>query len=360
MLVLVVGPITIILNNRVWAALFDAITAFSFTAAYLIISGHILLPGTWPALHFQTFISFLSTILPAALSLDNMIGVDRYLLEIAKNPELTRVQRRTSLRYYVIALISWTIGISGFVYVAITQFKGDCNELIPNFDSECLVPVYPILDSQSCDCRMASVYLEGDCVQDDMKRLSQYNRIEYLRISDHDPTPSTTCTNQPQVLFDTLSALGELIVLSLVAVPIETLNLTRMETLEILGVTATNLATIPDDVHLRLPSIRSFELDLSQIQDLPFDSLKQMRHLEYIGLAGNPICYGTEFPEWTAGIVDCGLAHDGSCEVDASLMGLSETVNGYCKKWVAGGASTECLPVCETTFQTYSVADIDG
>ncbi|EER09671.1 hypothetical protein Pmar_PMAR015614, partial [Perkinsus marinus ATCC 50983] len=90
MLVFVVGPTTLILNNRVWAALFDTIVAFSFTAAYLIISGRIFLPDTWPDLRFETFVSFLSSLVPAILSLDNVIGVDRYLYEIAKNPELTR------------------------------------------------------------------------------------------------------------------------------------------------------------------------------------------------------------------------------------------------------------------------------
>ncbi|KAF4743896.1 hypothetical protein FOZ63_005635, partial [Perkinsus olseni] len=177
MLVMVVGPTTLVLNNRVWASLFDVMAAFSFTGAYLIISGNIFKVDTWHTLHFSSFTTFLSSLVPAVLSLDNIVGVDRYLLEIAKRPELTRSPRRGHFRYYLVAFTLWVIGISGFSYVTMTQFKGDCEELIPRFGDECLLPVYPILDSDSCDCRMASVYLHEECVQDDMPRLSLYNRM---------------------------------------------------------------------------------------------------------------------------------------------------------------------------------------
>ncbi|KAF4684291.1 hypothetical protein FOZ60_007993 [Perkinsus olseni] len=360
MLVLIVGPTTLILNNRVWACLFDVMAAFSFTAAYLIVSGHIAEPDTWPALYFTTFVSFLSSLVPAVLSLDNIVGIDRYLLEIAKNPALTRAPRRSSPGYYLIALTLWAVGIGGFVYVTITQLTADCEQYIPRFDDECLLPVHPILDSNSCDCRMASMYLQGECVQDDMARLSLYNRIEYLRISDRNPTASTTCTDQPQILLDTLSAMEELVVLSMVAVPIEELNLGTLDDLEVLAITATRLATIPDDVHQRLPSIRSFQFELSQIQQLPFDSLKEMRHLEYLGLAGNPICTSTNFPEWTEGIVDCGSESDDACVVESDLAGLAQTLAGYCQKWLSKGSPTQCLPVCRSTFATYSAMDLDG
>ncbi|EER03813.1 hypothetical protein Pmar_PMAR009341 [Perkinsus marinus ATCC 50983] len=360
MLVFVVGPTTLILNNRVWAALFDTIVAFSFTAAYLIISGRIFLPDTWPDLRFETFVSFLSSLVPAILSLDNVIGVDRYLYEIAKNPELTRGRKRTCLRSRIIVFISWTIGISGFVYVAITQFKGNCNELIPNFDSECLVPVYPILDSQSCDCRMAFVYLDAPCVEEDMTRVLFYNRLQYLSISDRNTAPSTSCNNQQEALFNAVSKLSELVVLNLVAVPIESLSIGALTKMEVMAATATPLAIVPDDVHLRLPSIRSFQFELSQIQELPFDSLRQMRYLEYIGLAGSPICSGVDFPEWTDGIIDCGLGYDETCVVDESLSKLSQTITGYCRKWISSGAPTICLPSCDITHETLVSTDVDG
>ncbi|KAF4690493.1 hypothetical protein FOZ60_017344, partial [Perkinsus olseni] len=362
MLVLVVGPTTLILNNRVWACLFDVIAAFSFTAAYLIISGHIFLPDTWPALQFNTFVSFLSSLVPAILSLDNMIGVDRYLFEIAKNPALTRAPRRTCLRSYFIAFTLWVVGISGFIYVTMTQLKGDCNELIPNFDSECLLPVYPILDSESCDCRMAFVHLDGVCIQEDMPRVSLYNRLEYLRISDRNPAPTTSCTNQQRALLDAVSRFEKLVVLNLVTVPMETLDIGLLTDLEVLAVTATPLVALPDDLHQRLPSIRSFQFELSQIQQLPFDSLKEMRHLEYLGLAGNPICQSTDFPEWTNGIVDCGPESEDTCVVDgdSTLTGLAQTLIVYCRKWVSSGSPKVCLPVCISTRETLESTDLDG
>ncbi|KAF4708967.1 hypothetical protein FOZ62_017743 [Perkinsus olseni] len=362
MLVMVVGPTTLVLNNRVWASLFDVMAAFSFTGAYLIISGNIFKVDTWHTLHFSSFTTFLSSLVPAVLSLDNIVGVDRYLLEIAKRPELTRSPRRGHFRYYLVAFTLWVIGISGFSYVTMTQFKGDCEELIPRFGDECLLPVYPILDSDSCDCRMASVYLHEECVQDDMPRLSLYNRMEYLMVSDNNPTPPTSCTNQPQKLLDAVSKFDGLVVLSLVAVPMETLNFGLLENLEVLVVTATQLSTVPNDVQQRLPSIRSFQFELSQIQELPFESLREMRHLEYLGLAGNPICQSADFPEWTEGIVDCGSGSAAdACDVDASLIGLSQSLTGYCRKWLLSGASQLCLPACTNFYApTYAAMDMDG
>lgn len=362
MLVMLVGPTTLILNNRVWASLFDVMAAFSFTAAYLIISGHIIQVGTWHTLQFTTFTTFLSSLVPAVLSLDNIVGVDRYLLEIAKRPELTRAPRRSRLRCYIIAFTMWVVGLGGFIYVTMTQFKGDyCSEVIPRFDKECLLPIYPILDSDSCDCRMASVYLQEECVQDDMPRLSLYNRMEYLMISDNTPTPPTSCTNEPQTLLDTVSKFGSLVVLSLVAVPLQTLSLGKLNSLEVLVATATRLSIVPDDVNELLPSIRSFQFELSQIQELPFDSLQQLQHLEYLGLAGNPICQSAAFPEWTVGIVECGSSSGDACPVESSLVGLSQSLTGYCRKWVLRGASTLCLPACTDFYApTYAAMDMDG
>ncbi|KAF4676286.1 hypothetical protein FOL47_006442 [Perkinsus chesapeaki] len=360
LLVLLIGPITLILNNRVWATLFDVIAAFSFTTAYLIVSGKIIQPDTWHTLHFKTFIAFFSSLLPAVMSLEHILSIDDYLIDVAKHPELTRGQRRGRLRCFMIAFTLWFIGISGYSYVSITQFKGDCPDVISRFKEECLLPVYPILDSDSCDCRMASVYLQGDCVQDDMTRLQLYNRIEYLMISDNNPTPSASCTNESQALVETVSQLSELVVLSLVAVPLTNLTFSPLQRLEVLLTPATQLAHVPDDVHQRFPAIRSFQFELSRIQTLPFDSLQQLTHLEYLGLAGNTICQTATFPAWTTGIVDCG-SNENACAVDASLVGLSQSLTGYCRKWTLGGGSQLCLPACTNFFApTFASTDMDS
>ncbi|KAF4692839.1 hypothetical protein FOZ60_012533 [Perkinsus olseni] len=359
MLVLVIGPTTLILNNRVWASLFDIMAAFSFTAAYLIVSGDIVQPETWHALHFHTLISFLSSLVPAVAALNNIIGVDEYLLEIARNPALTRAGKRAHPGYYVVGLALWALGIGGYVYVTMSQFKGNCDDLIPRFGEECLLPVYPILDSKSCDCRMALLYLNEKCADEDMVRLSLYNRLEYLQVSNN-TTPSPTCTDQSQAILDTVSQFKELVVLSFVATPTQTLYLDELPHLEVLGATATQLTTIPHNIHQLLPSIRSFQFQLSRIEQLPFDSFQQMRYLEYVGLAGNPICVGGDFPEWTNGIMDCGAGSGAACAVDDSLIGLSQSLTGYCEKWLQNGASTLCLPACSTNHAIYSALDRDG
>ncbi|KAF4719210.1 hypothetical protein FOZ62_023566, partial [Perkinsus olseni] len=99
---------------------------------------------------------------------------------------------------------------------------------------------------------------------------------------------------------------------------------------------------------------------LSRIEQLPFDSFQQMRYLEYVGLAGNPICVGGDFPEWTNGIMDCGAGSGAACAVDDSLIGLSQSLTGYCEKWLQNGASTLCLPACSTNHAIYSALDRDG
>ncbi|KAF4674931.1 hypothetical protein FOL47_008520 [Perkinsus chesapeaki] len=367
---LLLAPITLILNNRVLAVMLEVVIDFGFAAGHLVVAGRITNPNSWYPLHYHTFVSFLASFIPTAYSLLHIVGVENYLVNISKHPELAESEKIPAKKAAVLSCLTWLAGIGLYSYTINRQYGHNCNSEIPLFDEECKLAVYPLVGSPACDCRMLVFYSGEGCIYTDVARLEKYHRVEYLTANKHiSRSASYVCENETEMVENTISSYKNLIVLGYHMKTSDTLGVRSLPKLEVLMIPFINVRYLPNDFHIRFPEIRAIKLESSDILELPYESLKQLKHLEYVSLMGTAICRDeSSLPAWTQGIFDCGdtsgdsTLTDGRCVfTEAYVNSIHQSIAEYCSKWDEAANPTDCLPICTVVFASqYPTFDADS
>ncbi|KAF4674929.1 hypothetical protein FOL47_008518 [Perkinsus chesapeaki] len=368
---MIIAPILFYKNERILSVVLEVLVDFGFATGQLLVAGRFTKPNSWYSLRYDTFVSFVASVLPAAFSLMHILSIDRYLALAAKYPQ-SNFTEVSKVRASSIMVPCITFAITLFTYVIYRLYGIDCSKEISGFDTQCLIPLHPLFDSPRCDCRMAVVDIQSQCAIDDMMELRKYRRIEYLTTARVTTTSTSTveCESENEVIQETMSGYKNAIVLRLSTLLKDNLTIGHLPALKVLTARPSRLTSVPADMHLRYPMLRTIDFQLSLLEELPFDSLRQMTKLESLMLTGSPICNVGNFPSWLNGIVDCGFdvfttttntTNNDECQVTGPLQPLYLTFQTACRGWIDGGRSRECTPTCQSLFiNAFRIYDADG
>ncbi|KAF4674930.1 hypothetical protein FOL47_008519 [Perkinsus chesapeaki] len=368
---MIIAPILFYKNERILSVVLEVLVDFGFATGQLLVAGRFTKPNSWYSLRYDTFVSFVASVLPAAFSLMHILSIDRYLALAAKYPQ-SNFTEVSKIRASLIVIPCITFAITLFTYVIYRLYGIDCSKEIAGFDTQCLIPLHPLFDSPRCDCRMAVVDIQSQCAIDDMMELRKYRRIEYLTTARVTTTSTSIveCESENEVIQETMSGYKNAIVLIVNNLLSGSLAITKIPSLEIIGLRVSKIDNLPSDLHLRFPDIHVLDFQLSLLEELPFDSLRQMTKLESLMLTGSPICNVGNFPNWLNGIVDCGFdvfttttntTNNDECQVTGPLQNGYLTFAGACRAWNDAGQPGICQSLCGTLFiNPFRFYDTDG